>query len=157
MDCEKIQELIITDYSDGEASQAVKEEVQRHLGACNRCRELERALRDNAVEPFRKAREFKPADSVWHRIEEAIALEEAQRSGGLPAYLRGLLQGAYYLQRTRLAVTTAAIAVIIIAVAAGVPFYQQRRVSSYVKGQIAFISNLHFGLSGDPYGRESWF
>ena len=100
MECKKIQKLLLTDYIDGEASDALKNEVERHVNICHTCRRFERDLLKTAIEPLRKAKESKPPDLVWNHIKEtlgretlgkealgkeAIILEERGKSGGFLA------------------------------------------------------------------------
>ncbi|MEW5802536.1 MAG: zf-HC2 domain-containing protein [bacterium] len=73
MECKEIQELLLTDYLDGEAGDTLQNEVERHLTICHQCRYLERALRKKVSEPLRKAKKSRPPESVWNRVQEAIA------------------------------------------------------------------------------------
>jgi hypothetical protein len=75
MECKKIQELLLTDYIDGEANDALKNEVERHINICHTCRQFERDLLKTAIEPLRKAKESKPPDLVWNHIKEALGKE----------------------------------------------------------------------------------
>jgi hypothetical protein len=75
MECKKIQELLLTDYIDGEAGDALKNEVERHVNICHTCRQFKQSLLKIAIEPFRKAKESKPPDLAWNRIKEAIVKE----------------------------------------------------------------------------------
>jgi predicted anti-sigma-YlaC factor YlaD len=142
MNCKKARELIMTDYSDGELSRALTKKIERHLLICSECRQLTLELRKRAIEPFKKAEEVKPSDSVWYQIREAIASGESQQPEGFLAYLRDIWRGAYYLPRPVYA--TAAVMVIILAVTvfARQPLTKQKLVNQYLKEEMEFLVNL---------------
>jgi len=95
MKCKKIQELLLTDYIDAEADDALKDEVDKHVKRCPACKQFKQDLLTTAIEPLRKAHERKSSDlvwnhdSVWNHIKdalekEAVISEEKRRSGFLP-------------------------------------------------------------------------
>lgn len=79
MECKKIQELLLTDYLDGEASDALQNEIERHVNSCHTCRQLERDLLKTVIEPLRKAKESKPPDFLWNHIKEALEKETLEK------------------------------------------------------------------------------
>jgi anti-sigma factor RsiW len=88
MKCGEIRGLLAADYIDGELDEGARGEVERHLGACPRCRQFEEAVRRDAINPFRDAQLTAAPASLWHRVRQGI---EQERSGGLGAVLRGWL------------------------------------------------------------------
>lgn len=88
MKCEEIRGLLAADYIDGELDEGARGEVERHLGACLRCRQFEEAVRRDAIDPFRDAQLTAAPASLWRRVRQGI---EQERSGGLGAVLRGWL------------------------------------------------------------------
>lgn len=72
MKCKKFQDIMITDYLDGEIDAEKKKLVEEHLAVCSHCREYKAAVTKSTVEPFRKAETINPSDSVWRRIKEKI-------------------------------------------------------------------------------------
>lgn len=73
--CKKIQELILTDYLDGEMED--KSLVEQHLASCVACKEF-LALARQVVEPLENAQKsFLSQEEVWSRIQEEISAEEA--------------------------------------------------------------------------------
>lgn len=81
MNCPKIQELILTDYIDGEITEEKKREVEQHLLHCAGCREYAAAARKSAVEPFLVEKQVVPPEGLWARIEEKIINEQRDRRG----------------------------------------------------------------------------
>ena len=139
MNCKRIRELVKTDYIDGEASAEVQKETRAHLNICNQCRQFERALQEMAIEPFKKAREIRPPELVWHRIKEAI---EKKPSEGLFAGLRNSLDIIFGLRKPVIAGVIIAVIVVIMTVFIKLPLNNQQAMSSYLEEQIEFISCL---------------
>lgn len=69
MNCEKIQELLLTDYIDGQLDPKWKSEVDNHVAGCVACREFAATARKTAVEPFLRAETFRPPEQVWMNIK----------------------------------------------------------------------------------------
>ena len=44
MNCEKIQELLMADYIDGEANIKLRAKIEKHLAACDNCSKMKEAL-----------------------------------------------------------------------------------------------------------------
>ena len=123
----------MTDYTDGEAGEALKKEVERHVALCGRCREFQEALRQAAIEPFKKAEAIEPPDFVWSRIEESIARERKPVRAPLvkPAF----------------AVAAVIAALMVAVIFARVSFDGQKAVdgyavSGYLEEQLTFLAYL---------------
>jgi len=72
MNCQRIQELLLTDYADGEASAALQEEIRGHLASCPACRDLEAASRRLTIQPFEQARRADVPAGLWAKIKTEI-------------------------------------------------------------------------------------
>lgn len=139
MNCKRIKELIMTDYVDGEASAELQKEVEEHLSTCSQCKQFEQALRQIAVEPFKKAQIIKPPESVWYGIKEAI---EEKQSEGLFVGLKNVLSTIFNLRKPVVAMAIVAAVIFIAAVFVKLPFNNQHAVSGYLEEQIDFLSYL---------------
>ncbi|MBM4128995.1 MAG: zf-HC2 domain-containing protein, partial [Nitrospira sp.] len=60
MNCEKIQELILTDYLDGEIDKRQEEFIKQHLATCIGCQEFLSIAQKTVVEPFLNAGKVTP-------------------------------------------------------------------------------------------------
>src|SRR5262245_17982153 len=74
-------ETILNELVEGVLDAAAQSEVERHLAACAACRAIVDDLREirhvaGSLDPRQ------PPARAWSRIERAIALEHASRSGG---------------------------------------------------------------------------
>ncbi|MCD4781254.1 MAG: zf-HC2 domain-containing protein [Candidatus Omnitrophica bacterium] len=89
MNCKEIQELILTDYLDGEIHQGKKGLLESHLASCRDCKEFFVLAQQTTVEPFMKAKKYDRSRAVvWARLQEDIQNEkkdtpECQQEFGL--------------------------------------------------------------------------
>jgi len=79
MNCEKVRELLLTDYADGEIEEVERKEVDKHLEACPRCTEFNSALQQ-VREPFRKAGRVDVPEEVWEAIKGEVPREAVGRN-----------------------------------------------------------------------------
>ena len=92
--CRKIQELLKTDYLDGQVNEKQKQEIREHLLLCPKCRQLEQELQSQRL-LFQKAKQHDVPERVWHNIRNAIITEglseEKSSSEGFFTRLRNYL------------------------------------------------------------------
>jgi anti-sigma factor RsiW len=89
MNCHKIQELILTDYIDGEMKEPQKRQLEEHLLHCVRCQEYAAAAQKSVVEPFLDGKNFTPPASFWSRIEEEIRSRQLEKTESVFDWWRG--------------------------------------------------------------------
>jgi anti-sigma factor RsiW len=142
MECKRIQELIITDYADGELDQARTAEVERHLAVCARCREFREAAERTVVGPLKAMRPLTPPERVWEKIREEITRTPTPRAVPAFAILKSKLRGAFVIRRPALAVAAMAIALIITIVSTRLPLNGTEAISLYLEDQMQFLSSL---------------
>lgn len=135
MRCRKIQDLIVTDYSDNEISPENKNLVEEHLANCSRCREYKTILTKFAIEPFRKIRTSKPSDSVWRRIKEAI--EPENRFSLAPKF--------FYIPRPVFALATAMVLVLFLGIFAKAYINKQEIARLHSQEQVEYLTSLFRG------------
>jgi anti-sigma factor RsiW len=150
MNCKMIQELIITDYVDGEAGHDLRREVEAHLGSCSTCRQFEKAVREVAVKPFKgMPREEAPA-YIWNRVKEEISL---QKSPALTEKVLEALHGfaSAILRIPRPALAFAAAAAIIVAIVLARMPSTNNSLDSYLAEEAEFIASLDLD-EGNGFG-----
>ncbi len=76
MNCERIKELIMTDYIDNELKSGLKEKIESHIKECANCRQLEQDLKRQACLPFRNLETLIPDDTLWQKIRERVVTEQ---------------------------------------------------------------------------------
>jgi len=85
--CKKIQELLKSDYLDGQANQKEEQLVKEHLAGCGLCRKLEEELRAQQA-LLKNAKRIAVPESLWQNIRQGIASEELSGTRGLLQRLR---------------------------------------------------------------------
>jgi len=104
MKCDRAQDLILTDYLDGQLNEETKRELEMHLSQCAGCREFLLSARAAVVTPFEGAARQKTPDSVWQDIEQHL---EKTSTTDWPERLKdfiGGLKNAFDVPRPVLAV-----------------------------------------------------
>jgi len=141
MKCDKIRDLIYTDYIDGQLNEVKTRQVKEHLFICEQCRLFEESLRKGAIEPFKNLKEIRPPDYVWERIKENIREEAQQQKENVLVYLRNYLKPLFSIPKS----VFAAISVIIflIALTSSVVFFNSRtQINNYFQEQQEFMNSL---------------
>ncbi|MBP6343113.1 MAG: anti-sigma factor [Candidatus Omnitrophica bacterium] len=90
MNCERIQELILTDYLDGRMADNAKKHIEEHLCVCPDCLQFAKAAKKTAFDSFEGVEKVQPPDHVWARIEEAIVEENGSFIRQAPQWLEYL-------------------------------------------------------------------
>jgi hypothetical protein len=75
MDCKHIQDILLTDYIDGELFGDKKDAIDSHLFACDECRQILAAalLNDKSLQPLPPS--FSQ-DEIWSKIKQRIEEKE---------------------------------------------------------------------------------
>lgn len=79
MSCRKIQELLKSDYLDGEAGRIEQQHIKEHLAKCPQCRRLEEELKAQRM-LFAKTEQKAVPEHIWRNIHEAIITEHLART-----------------------------------------------------------------------------
>jgi len=72
MDCNKIRELLLTDYVDNELGSGLKADVDSHLAACPLCAQFLKEVKSAARAPFENSPRATPPPEIWNRIQAEI-------------------------------------------------------------------------------------
>lgn len=143
MRCERIRELILTDYMDRALDEKITSEVDRHILSCAACREFKRVADEKAAQPFKAVQKVEAPSYIWERVKQKIAAESAERSGALAGATDIIRSMFWSLGRIpRPAVAFAAAAVLIIAVLVARPIAQTRAANEYMAEQMDFMMKL---------------
>ena len=76
MKCEKVKELVLTDYVDGQLEMAEKARLEEHLKTCAGCHEFAQSVEKELVAPFAGLERPEVPPVVWQNIRTAIVPEE---------------------------------------------------------------------------------
>ena len=121
MKCKRIQDLIMSDYIDGELKGHLLKKVQEHLLSCPECKQFEQSLQKEAIAPFKEADQIKPPESVWEEIRGTVLEEELQRKGVFATIKNGL-DYCLHIPKPALAFATVAVLIVLTLVFARLPF-----------------------------------
>jgi anti-sigma factor RsiW len=154
MKCDRIRELIMTVYVDGEASDSEKRLVEEHMASCEACRAFHRDVVEKAVTPLRESGVLELDEAVWVRIKERIGRkQEVPLAGVLEKLRRGLIP-------ERPAFALVSVAALLVAGILVWSMFGGKGMSDYLEDQIYFVNSLveeengsyiDLGIPGEDY------
>lgn len=71
MNCEHVQELILTDYSDGLLTPKAERRVEDHIKKCPACTQFAQRVKQDALRPL-EGPMAEPDPFIWQRIRNEI-------------------------------------------------------------------------------------
>ena len=154
MKCEKVRDLILTDYLDGRMAEDDKRELELHLAGCSRCRELSAATKKVVAGPFSKAERVSPPESVWHDIRDTIKAGERGIARRPAADFLGKLRSFLAFPRPAFAVATVAVAILLAVFIARLPAEKRVVLNDYLDEQVTFLVSLDTDVT-DTYNGDS--
>ena len=149
MNCKHIQELIITDYVDGQGSEAVQKQVQAHLAACAECRAFEQAVRAKAVQPFSAAEHEQPPHQVWQNIKVAIQQAPVQPQPSWFERAWNVVRENVVVRRPAYALVPVMTLVLLVTLYFQSPYHRQALVSDYLGQKATFMVAMSGSVNGD--------
>jgi anti-sigma factor RsiW len=125
MRCKQIQELLKSDYLDGEAIDKEQQLVKEHLAQCGECRRLEQELQAQRM-VFRDVKPKKAPESIWQNIRENILEEQNNQEASVNPGILERLRELLFAPRPVFALATAFAVLLFIAVFTGVMIQRNR-------------------------------
>jgi anti-sigma factor RsiW len=116
MKCDKVQELILTDYLDAQVNEEQKTNIEKHLESCTDCKEYELAARETVITPFNRVEKLRPPEATWDKIRNQLEKEEEQleeRTNPFANLIRGI-KSVFYIPKPAFAVATVAIVLLVL-------------------------------------------
>ena len=111
--CKKIQELLQTDYLDGELDQKDAQLIKAHLGQCSACSGLEKALQAQRM-LFQVVKSQPVPERIWSNISDAIVTEHLKQQEGLIPGILERFRDLIFVRRPAMALATSIFSIIII-------------------------------------------
>ncbi len=131
MKCDKVQELILTDYLDGQINKELKVGIEKHLTSCADCKEYEHVARATTVTPFNNTERLSPPATTWVKIRNQIEKEEQPQERTNPfADLIGGIKSVLYIPKPAFALATVAIVILVIVTVIKLPSEQIVKLST---------------------------
>ena len=147
MQCEKFQELILTDYLDRELAEEQRAALEAHLAQCPRCREFAEKALKVAVEPFEQLERLKPSPQLWANIKEAIKGAPQPDAREAPDDFWERLKQLFYFPRPALVLATAVLVTIMLLAVLPKQIGQNHiaQVDSVAEDEIEYLAALMEG------------
>ncbi len=79
--CKTIQELILTDYLDGQIDSSTKISIENHFLSCSSCKDFAKEAKEHLVKPFQQALIKEVPSSIWIGIRGEIDNQQYAKSG----------------------------------------------------------------------------
>ena len=137
MNCEKIKELILTDYIDNEMNDEERIRLNIHFANCHECKELFETAKNTVVKPFVNAKKIEMPGFIWHRVKQAIMAEEQKKLSFVPNILKKL-RSVFYIPRSALAMSTIMALVLIVVLTATLRFSNQESLETNREDQAEY-------------------
>jgi len=145
MQCKKIQELLKTDYLDGEVNPQEEQFIKEHLAQCPECSRLEKELRVHHL-LFQGAKRKQVPERIWGNIRDAIVAERLnQEEEALSLGILRRLRDFIFARRPVFVLAASLSVIILFAVVATV--FIQNKVS--LSKQNAAESILGYSFNGE--------
>lgn len=150
MKCDKVRDLLLTEYADGMLSKEMKKGVVSHLATCPACRKYASTVQKAAIDPFHAVDESKPPERVWEHLRQKIAAEEDRRL--VPGVINGIVQSLWNALHT--APGLAATASVVGAITAGLVFGsihmgKKKMINDYLQEQIEFLGTADTAIGAE--------
>jgi len=92
MNCRKIQEIILTDYIDGQLDDKRKGAIEEHLAHCHHCQELAGIAREGVLKPFINVKKQEVPAIIWDQVREEIVARQERKVVTGTTFLINLLE-----------------------------------------------------------------
>jgi len=141
MNCKYVQDwLLSADDETFGGGEKIKQAVREHLKNCAACREFERELNENVLNPLRAAPPVPPPERIWLKIKKEIA-EETSRPVQQPTLAPRLADIFRWPHRPAYALG-AVLLLMLIFLAVFHPSRNNQCVSDYIDDQTQFFIEL---------------
>jgi predicted anti-sigma-YlaC factor YlaD len=148
MDCKKAQELLLTDYVDGEVSATVSSEIKAHLKSCTACRALEQKVL-GVRKHFREINPVQPPEKVWNSIKESLAKEQVRYEGSLVSRAIDFIHSSLWLRKPAFALSTVITVILLAVTVMQFQAPRQRLVKDYLRQQSDYMRSLQYPVNGE--------
>jgi len=147
MQCRKIQELLKTDYLDGEINPEVGQHIKEHLVECPQCRRSEEELQAQRT-LFQEAKRQQVPVNLWQNIRDDIITQRLSQESGANQGILQRLKESILRPRPVFALASTFAVIIFVLVFAGIFIQKKQSLSkvNIVEGIIGYSLN---GESGD--------
>ena len=127
MTCKKIQEIILTDYLDGQLDGKQRSLLGRHLAKCRGCEKFSIYAIKNIAGLFTNAERLIPSEIIWRRIKGSIEASKREKPGLVTRFFERL-KGALYIPKPATIFVTALTFILVIGLIGALYIGNQKRL-----------------------------
>lgn len=154
MNCKKTQELILTDYIDGQMARKPKSLIDQHLASCHACQGYLNSIKKEVVTPFVNAPKVVPDAFLWTQIKKTI--EDRQREHLEQSFIPDFwerLRAAVHIPRPAFALATVATLVFMVGITSQLVINNQI-MKINAQDQVMYLSSLIDEPAGTNNGND---
>ena len=152
MNCKTIQQLLRTDYLDGELSAQKISALKAHILICPKCRSLEKDLRAQQAFFEETKREKVPAH-LWRNIQSAIVKEQLSKDAFMRGSVLERIRDLFRVRRPMFALGNAvAIATFVLIFAGAIIHHKQAVTQAQIEETLAGYSLTSADSFIDDFG-----
>lgn len=159
MNCQQIQDLLLTDSLDNELDVRQQKVIEEHLANCRACQEFALTVKNTVQKPFDQAERPGPPAHLWKNIQSKI--EEEHSRPAIFETLKNMLE-RIRLPKPAFAFSTIGAIVIMVFFMVKMSFYVQQRnyqqsAKQTIEEQIEYFANnngieeISFGTNIEEY------
>jgi hypothetical protein len=148
MRCEKIKELLLTDYIDDSIDINLKEGFNSHIAGCRACRDYKIKIDKGFLPLFKEPKVNFPQDEVWQNIKTSI--EDRQKREGKVFVLNP------FVRKSVFAFTAAAALIFIVITFKIISASQRTAVNNFLLQESYFLYSLS-GYNSQEDLNQSYF
>ncbi len=157
MNCKNVEELILTDYLDGQMDEGQKKQLEKHLASCVHCREYELAVRKTVIGPFDNSERVNPPAVIWHKIKEQIEEEQKEELTSPFADFIRSIKSLLYVPKPAFAVAMIVILLLVTVSVIKLPSKNQEIVKVDTENQVECITYLISVFDQDSANEDNDF
>ncbi len=158
MNCKNVEDLILTDYLDGQMDEEQKKLIEKHLASCVHCREYVLTARKTVIAPFDNSERVNPPAVLWHKIREQIDEEEQPEALTSPfADFIHSIKSLLYMPKPAFAVAMIVILLLVTVSVVKLPSKNQEIVKVDTENQVECITYLISVFDQDSMSEDDNF
>ena len=128
MKCQRIQEIILTDYLDSQLNEKQRSLLGRHLTECPGCEKFSTYVMKNIAGLFTNAERLIPSEIVWRGIKGRIEASEHKKPGLVIGFFERL-RSAFYIPKPATIFVTALTFILAASLALALYIGNQKRLN----------------------------
>ena len=155
MNCQRTQELILTDYIDGQMGDKQKNLIDQHLAHCHVCKGYLENVKSQAVDPFANAPKAVPDDFLWAQIKHTIKKEQQQQAekSFISDFWKGV-RSLVHVPRPAFAFATVATLVLMVGITSQLVINNNQMMKINAQDQVMYLSSLINEPAGTNNGND---